>query len=222
MTRNFLVAFLLGYVLGSFPSAYLFVRWKSRKDIREIGSGNVGALNSYLVTRSRLVGAAVFFLDLIKGFAAAAAPLLLFKGGPAEGAVAGLAAILGHNFSVWLKFRGGRGLATAAGVALVLAWPVIPAWILFWGAGFLFTRNVNVGNAIATLLLIVAAMVLPASILEHLVHGMMASDEARLFIVLIFGVILIKHIAPVREFVLKKREAKRIEQTIVQQEKEDS
>lgn len=205
MTLNLLLSALLGYLLGSLPSAYLLVRWKSAKDIRQSGSGNVGALNSYVVTRSHLVGVAVLLLDLLKGFVAASAPGWLFAGGPTEGAVAGLAAVVGHNFSVWLKFKGGRGLSTAAGVALALAWPVVPAWIVLWAIGFALTRDVNVGNALATLLLIVTALALPSSFLEHMVGRGSEAVGIRLFSVLILGVILSKHIAPVREFVQKRR-----------------
>jgi acyl phosphate:glycerol-3-phosphate acyltransferase len=221
MSFDFLLAALLGYLLGSFPSGFLLVRWKSRKDIRQAGSGNVGALNSYLVTQSPLVGAAVLGLDLLKGMLAAVGPGLLFGGGLQEAAVAGLAAVVGHNFSLWLRFKGGRGLATAAGVALVLAWPIVPIWMFLWALGFLVVRDVNVGNAIATLLLIIAAMVLPSWMFERLVGDGVAGDAVRLFIVLIFGVILVKQIAPVREFVRRHREGAGPERTVAEAQKEN-
>lgn len=213
MTLEILLSALLGYLLGSMPSAYLLVQWKSKSDIRQAGSGNVGALNSYLVTRSRWVGVAVLLLDMLKGMAAVAVPGLLLNGGLAEGAVAGVASVVGHNFSVWLKFKGGRGLATAAGVALLLAWPIVPAWGLFWALGYLLTRNVNAGNAIATLLLIIGAVVVPSWMFERIVAGTMAPDGVRILMVWAFGIILIKHIAPVREFVQKRRHAAGPEQT---------
>jgi acyl phosphate:glycerol-3-phosphate acyltransferase len=206
MTTNFLFSLLLGYLFGSIPSGYFLVKWKSNKDIRHAGSGNVGALNSYLVTRSRLVGAGVLLLDLLKGVAAVLVAAILIHGGLPGMALAGFGAVLGHNFSVWLKLGGGRGLATAAGVALILAWPVIPAWGIFWFVGFLVTGNVNAGNAIATVMMIVAGMVVPSSLLDHMVTGAIAPDAVRLFVVMIFGVILLKHIAPVREYVKQRRE----------------
>lgn len=220
MTLNFLLSALLGYFVGSIPSAFLLVRWKSRIDIRDAGSGNVGALNSYLVTRSRMVGAAVFLLDLLKGMAAVSVPGLLLSGGGVEAAIAGFASVLGHNFSVWLNFKGGRGLATAAGVALILAWPLVPVWGLLWFAGYLLTRNVNVSNALATLLVIIIALFVPSWALERIVAGSIAADGIRLFIVLTFGVILLKHIVPVREFFRKRRELARVERP--EPEKENS
>jgi acyl phosphate:glycerol-3-phosphate acyltransferase len=218
MTLSFLLSALLGYLLGSIPSAFLMVRWKSRKDIREAGSGNVGALNSYLVTRSRFVGGAVLLLDLLKGMAAVAIAGVLFSGGVADAAVAGGASVVGHNFPVWLGFKGGRGLATAAGVALLLAWPLVPAWVLLWFVGYVLTRNVNVGNAIATLLLIVAALLVPSWVLERIVAGTMVAGGVRLFIVLTFGVILLKHITPVREFVHRRGEPRNLERPDAEKE----
>ncbi|RPH34648.1 glycerol-3-phosphate acyltransferase [bacterium] len=207
MTLDFLLAAGLGYLLGSLPSAYLLVRWKSRKDIRRSGSGNVGALNSYLVTRSRFVGAAVLLIDLLKGMAAVVAANLLFGGGFAEGAMAGIASVVGHNFSVWLNFKGGRGLATAAGAVLVLAWPIVPFWMLLWGIGYLLARNVNVGNAIATLLLFVAMLAVPSWVLERLVAEGGPVGDLRFSMALMFFIILIKHIEPVREFFRERRGA---------------
>ena len=220
MTLNFLLSALLGYFIGSIPSAFLLVRWKSRIDIRNVGSGNVGALNSYLVTRSRMVGAAVFLFDLLKGMAAVSVPGILLNGGGVEAAIAGSASVIGHNFSVWLSFKGGRGLATAAGVALILAWPLVPAWCLLWFAGYLLTRNVNVSNALATLLVIIIALFVPSWALERIVAGTIAADGIRLFVVLTFGVILLKHIVPVREFFRKWREPGRVERP--EPEKENS
>lgn len=133
---------LLGYLLGSIPTAYILVLLRRRVDIRRAGSGNVGALNTYEVTGSRLLGAAVMVVDMLKGVAAVA------LGGPPAGA----AAVVGHCYPVWLRFHGGRGLATAAGMVLVLSWPYLAGWIVFWGLGYLFVREVNGGNMVATLL----------------------------------------------------------------------
>jgi glycerol-3-phosphate acyltransferase PlsY len=222
MTLDFLLSILLGYLLGSIPSAYLMVRWKSRKDIRQTGSGNVGALNSYLVTSSRLVGGTVLLLDMLKGMAAATLPRLFFDAGLVGGAAAGVASIIGHNFPVWLKFKGGRGLSTAAGVALVLAWPIVPVWCLLWALGFLLTRNVNVANALATVLLILGALVIPSGLLEGIVAGAPPPDGARLFFVLAFGVILMKHIAPVRAYVREGRGGAGYAKAEAEAEKENS
>jgi glycerol-3-phosphate acyltransferase PlsY len=205
MTLDFLLAAALGYLLGSIPSAYILVRWKSRMDIRQTGSGNVGALNSYLVTRSRLVGVAVLALDLLKGIASVLVARCLFNGSVIDTAVAGVAAVFGHNFSIWLSFKGGRGLATASGVAIVLAWPVVPVWMLLWGISFLLTRNVNVGNAFATVALILGVLAVPSWLLERIAPAGGATGSLRVLVAVMFLIILIKHVEPVRDFMRARR-----------------
>lgn len=143
---------LLGFLLGSFPTASLVSRWRIGKDIRSIGNRNPGAGNV-----SREVGlpfgALVFAVDAAKGMAAI---LVAQRLGVPDNAVYGaaFAAVLGHNFSPFLKFRGGKGAATAIGVCALLMWQVtaIAAAVgivtlaltrhIFWSAGFtLFTFN---------------------------------------------------------------------------------
>ncbi len=196
---------LVGYLLGSFPAAYLLVRWKSKLDIRQEGSGNVGGLNSYIVTKSKPVGVAVLVLDLLKGVLA-----ILIVSAAATGfiylAAAGIGAVLGHNFPVWLKFRGGRGLATSLGVLLALGcWQIAVAWAVFWALAYLVVRHVNVANAVATALVLIAVLVLPASI----ERGAMPPDASTIhfsfFIVLLAGLILIKHIDPIQEYFKSKK-----------------
>jgi glycerol-3-phosphate acyltransferase PlsY len=121
-------AAVLGYLLGSIPFGLLLTRLAGRGDIRQIGSGNIGATN-VLRTGSKGLAALTVALDLAKG---AAAVLIAQGWGPEAGLAAGGAAVLGHMFPVWLGFRGGKGAATALGVLVVLAWPVAVAAILLW------------------------------------------------------------------------------------------
>src|SRR3954468_14903706 len=117
---------LASYLLGSIPVGYLLVRLFRNQDIRSVGSGNIGATN---VMRSggKGLGAATFALDVIKGatavaFAALIAPQLATALHPREvEAIAAVVAVLGHMFPVWLRFRGGKGVATGFGVFLVAA-----------------------------------------------------------------------------------------------------
>ena len=142
---------VIGYLLGSIPSAYLAGRWTKKADIRQMGGGNMGALNA---TRELggLIGGAVLLVDIAKG----AAPILIAK---AVGVsylwvyAAGLASIVGHCWPLFLKFRGGKGAATAIGVCVALA-PlpllcVLPiALMVIW-----FTSNVTLGMAAGFLFL---------------------------------------------------------------------
>lgn len=191
---------VLGYFLGSIPSAYLIVKWKSKVDIRFSGSGNVGTLNSLQVTKSKAVGATVLVLDILKGVLAVLVARQISGGNVQAEMVAGVAAVCGHNFPVWLGFRGGRGLATAAGAMFVLSWQFVVLWGALWVLAFLIIRNVNVGNAVASAVTMAIVIAFPSA------GGLSASEfPVRLFAVVLLGLILIKLITPVKEFILARK-----------------
>jgi glycerol-3-phosphate acyltransferase PlsY len=114
-------AILLGYLSGSIPFGLLLTRAAGLGDIRRIGSGNIGATN-VLRTGNKMLAGATLLLDMLKG----AAPVLIAGAlwGHDAGLWAGLGAVLGHLFPVWLGFKGGKGVATAYGVLFASAWPV--------------------------------------------------------------------------------------------------
>lgn len=114
-------AFLLGYLLGAIPFGLLFSRLAGAGDVRQIGSGNIGATN-VLRTGKRWAALATLLCDAGKGAVAVLIAARLH--GEIAGVLAGLGAFLGHVFPVWLRFRGGKGVATFFGVMLALAWPV--------------------------------------------------------------------------------------------------
>ena len=115
-----LFAALVGYLLGSIPFGLLLTRLAGLGDIRQIGSGNIGATN-VLRTGNKSLAALTVALDLAKG---SAAVTIALAAGHDAALTAALAALLGHMYPVWLGFRGGKGVATALGVLLPLAWPV--------------------------------------------------------------------------------------------------
>ncbi|MBV8397862.1 MAG: glycerol-3-phosphate 1-O-acyltransferase PlsY [Acetobacteraceae bacterium] len=115
------VFIVLGYALGSIPFGLLLTKAAGLGDIRAIGSGNIGATN-VLRTGKRGLAAATLLLDAAKG--AGAVLLALALAGQSAGLWAGLGAVLGHLFPVWLAFRGGKGVATGLGVLLAASWPV--------------------------------------------------------------------------------------------------
>lgn len=123
------VAVLVGYLLGSIPFGLVLTRLAGLGDIRRIGSGNIGATN-VLRTGNRPLAAATLLLDGGKG--AAAVFLCAPIAGQEAALAAGLAAVLGHNFPVWLQFKGGKGVATTLGVLLAAAWPVGVGACLTW------------------------------------------------------------------------------------------
>jgi glycerol-3-phosphate acyltransferase PlsY len=157
---DMVLLFVSAYLIGSIPFAFLLARRVGGVDLRRVGSGNVGAAN---VARTAGIGAAltVAALDAAKG--AAAVFLVGRAAAGADGpAMAGVAAIVGHLYPVWLRWRGGKGVATACGVFAVLA-PVATVvaaglfTITVWG-----TRYVSLGSVVATIALAPLAYVLHA------------------------------------------------------------
>ena len=179
---------IIAYLLGSIPFGYLIVRGRVGDDIRESGSGGTGATN---VSRRAGKAAGVFtlVLDALKGSVAVLLAMTLTNTvGPAEGewtvAAAALAVLVGHIFPVWLKFRGGKGVATGVGVFLVLA----PIALLCAGVIFLaivlFTRYVSLGS-------IVAAIMIPLFVWLQSVFVWPVADLRPLLTAAILGALLI-------------------------------
>ncbi|USA40708.1 glycerol-3-phosphate 1-O-acyltransferase PlsY [Pelagerythrobacter marinus] len=138
LTTAIVLAAALGYACGSIPFGLLLTRIAGMGDVRKIGSGNIGATN-VLRTGNKGLAAATLLLDLAKGFVPVmlAGRLFAMPGAMPEAAigpvpVAALFAVLGHCFPVWLGFRGGKGVATNAGVSFGLAWPIGLAYALVW------------------------------------------------------------------------------------------
>jgi acyl phosphate:glycerol-3-phosphate acyltransferase len=155
-------AALAGYLVGSIPFGLLVTRAGGAADPRSIGSGNIGATN---VLRTGRKGLALLTLLLDSGKGAAAA--LIFNAlfpdlqSPSLAAiVAGVAAFIGHVYPVWLRFKGGKGVATMLGVALALYWPCGLAFALMWLIAFFATRHSSVGGMAAAVITPVAAAVL--------------------------------------------------------------
>lgn len=141
---------LLGYLLGSIPFGLILTRSAGLGDIRRIGSGSIGATN-VLRTGNKGLAAATVLLDGLKG---AVAVLLALRFGPPGAALwAGIGAVLGHDFPVWLGFRGGKGVATAYGVLLAAAWPVGlcagAVWLVMAGVGRISSLAALVSFALA-------------------------------------------------------------------------
>ena len=125
----FIAAFLIGYLLGSIPFGLIFTRIAGTEDIRSIGSGSIGATNVLRTGRKGLAAATVL-ADVLKGTVAVLLAAWSFNHD--AGLVAGLGAFLGHLFPVWLKFKGGKGIATGLGVLLAVSWQAALAVAVVW------------------------------------------------------------------------------------------
>ena len=147
-----------GYLLGSIPFAFLLSRRWTGLDIRQAGSGNVGAAN-VLRTSGIAAGITVMLLDVAKGAGSVLVAQRL-SSGDAMPAAAGLAAIVGHIYPVWLRFRGGKGVATACGVFSVLTPAALGPAIALFVATVWFTRYVSLGSVVASVALAPVAYVM--------------------------------------------------------------
>jgi acyl phosphate:glycerol-3-phosphate acyltransferase len=177
------VTFALAYLAGSVPFGLVITRALGMGDIRGIGSGNIGATN-VLRTGSKGAAAATLLLDALKG----AVPVLVagvLVGHPVPAAVAGLGAFLGHIFPVWLRFRGGKGVATFLGVMLALAPPIGLIACATWLAVAAVAR-------LSSLAALVAAALTPVWLL------LLGPREAAWLGLALAGLIFLRHRANIR------------------------
>ncbi len=149
-------AALVAYLLGSIPNGYLAGRIKGI-DIRDQGSRNIGATNVFRVL-GKAWGISVFFADFLKGLAAVllAVKFVAPEAGAMGGIVAGVACILGHNYPVWLRFKGGKGIATSAGVLCALMPVALLVAAVVWAVVFFISRYVSLASIAAAIALPVA------------------------------------------------------------------
>ena len=145
MDGSTLLALVVGYLLGSVPFGLLLTRWTGKGDIREIGSGNIGATN-VLRTGSKALAASTLLLDAAKG---AAAVLLAQQLWPDAVNFAAAGALVGHLYPVWLRFKGGKGVATMLGILVPLFWQAALVFAVIWVGLFLILRISSLAGMIA-------------------------------------------------------------------------
>jgi glycerol-3-phosphate acyltransferase PlsY len=140
---------VFAYLLGSIPFGYLIVRWQKGVDVRSTGSGSTGATN--VMRNLGIIGfVATFILDVGKGTVAVLLASRLTSGDPRWIALSSVAAILGHCFPVWLKFRGGKGVATGVGVFLALAPLQVALVLLIFAVIVAIWRYISLGSIVAS------------------------------------------------------------------------
>ncbi len=141
------LAFIVGYLLGSIPFGLVLTRLAGTQDLRSIGSGNIGATN-VLRTGRKGLAAATLLLDALKGTLAVI--LAGYFAGAEAAMLAGLGAFLGHLFPVWLKFKGGKGVAVYIGILIGLFWPAAILFCVIWLATALVSRYSSLSALIAS------------------------------------------------------------------------
>lgn len=151
-----LLALLIGYLLGSIPFGFILTRAAGKGDIRDVGSGNIGATN-VLRTGSRWLAAATLLLDALKATAAVLIARTLL---PGTETFAAAGALIGHLYPVWLKFRGGKGVATYLGLLIPLLWPAAVVYAIVWVAALFLIRISSAAGMLAAISAPIAAAAL--------------------------------------------------------------
>jgi acyl phosphate:glycerol-3-phosphate acyltransferase len=182
-----LITAAFSYLLGSLPFGYLLVRAFRGQDIRETGSGNIGATN--VARSSPVLGVITLLLDALKGLAAVALARAIFPGHMVIQGVAALCAVIGHIFPVWLRFRGGKGVATGFGSFVMLAPKAVLLMVLVFVLVVAAFRYVSLGSLVAVALLPLAAWFL---------DGYRRAPLMLLFIVAASLLIIAKHQGNIR------------------------
>ena len=209
---NFLIGGIVGYFIGSIPSAYLITKSKTGVDLRGAGSRNIGAMNAFEVTGKKSIGSLVLAADFFKGLL----PVLFFElvrpGDPAstdyELLVLMPALILGHCYPIWLRFHGGRGLATSAGALMA----VIPTAVIVWLVVYLLTKReinqVHIGATIATIAVCILLWLLPSSSIQSATLSFSGLNNSiiplRISISALILIILSRHIEPLLAYFRKR------------------
>lgn len=177
---DYLYLALGAYLIGSIPFAFFLVKTFSGKDIRHEGTGNVGAMNSFDITGSKLLGIVVMVLDALKGTAAVILAIQYFGDEDTIKQVATLFVVFGHCYPLWLKFHGGRGLATTMGATLLFVPSLVVSWCVVWVLAWLYSKKLHFCNISATFCVI-------------LIEPIFLPVNYYLFLVLLAGMILLRH-----------------------------
>lgn len=196
---NYILICIIFYLIGSIPFAYLIVKRRFDINILNEGTGNSGAMNSFDVTKSKKTGLIVFLLDFLKGFIPSILLLYVFRLPMKYSFIPLVLLVIGHNFSVWLKFKGGRGLSTSAGIYFSVNFIFVIIWLILYFGSKIVKKNVHLANSIATLFLPLFPIVLQDNLLKFNYNYNPTIEYKEFFILfscLISLMILIKHIEP--------------------------
>jgi glycerol-3-phosphate acyltransferase PlsY len=198
MLMYYLLSAIIGYLIGSIPTAYLLLKRKGI-DITSKGSGNVGAMNSFEITDSKVIGLLVFFIDAIKGLLSVYLPLLLFPVSFNYPAISLLSAVSSHCYNPWIQFKGGRGLSTSLGGTILIT-PFIPIiWISTWLIVYIIKKNILLGNIVANAVVLIMILSLNDSVLKYSFPKADSVSSLIFFSTGLLLIIFIRHIDPMME-----------------------
>ena len=201
---NYFISLAIGYLIGSFPTAFLILKMSRGLDITQTGSGNVGALNSFRVTKSKRIFLLVLIIDFLKGFLSVMLTILLFGPEFIFPMLSIIAAVFSHCYSPWLNLKGGKGLATATGGTLGLSVPIIIIWIFMWGVLYQFKRDINFASVYASIMTALSS-VFGFSLMNKFSYFHAHSNfEFGFLVTIVMLIIISKHSSPLKERLMKK------------------
>lgn len=187
------------YVVGSIPTGYLIVKRTNKVDIRQAGSGNVGGFNAAQVTQSKYVGILVGVLDGLKGLMVVLVTAWIKPNEFLVPAITLLSAIAGHNYPIWLKFKGGRGLATAAGGMFFLGFTYTIVWCSIWMIGKFSKRDILTSNLIAIFLTPMVLNIVPWSVVSKAIVVKVEPEVFLLFACALSVLLTLSHIDAIKQ-----------------------
>lgn len=203
---EYILSFLIGILIGSFPTAYILLKKFKGIDITESGSGNVGAMNSIRVGKSKFLGVIIFIIDLLKGLITVYLIQLIFGITFSYLLLGLIGAVASHCYSFWIKFKGGRGLATAMGGAIMISYPLLLIWIVMWAIAYAFRRNIHFSNFSSTLLTAILSFT-SSDVLNRLSNVQASRNiEFSILVSVVLIIILTRHIEPIKVYIKQQAE----------------
>jgi acyl phosphate:glycerol-3-phosphate acyltransferase len=182
-----------GYLVGSFPSAYIIVRLRDGLDVRRQGSKNVGAFNAFSVTQSKFTGILVGVLDGGKGLLIALVTGQILGGSFWIQSMSLCCSIIGHNYPIWLKFHGGRGLSTAAGGMFAIGISYTLIWCLTWFISYKAIKDILKSNLVAIVLTPLILLLLPSAWTQWCMIREVSATDYSTFSFILSGILGASH-----------------------------
>lgn len=201
---NYIISLTIGYLIGSFPTAFIILKTSRGLDITQTGSGNVGALNSFRVTKSKRIFLLVLIIDFLKGFFSALIAILIFGPEFIFPMLSIIAAVFSHCYSPWLNLKGGKGLATATGGTLGLSIPIIIIWIFMWGVLYQFKRDINFASVYASVMTALSSVFGFSVMNKFSLFHAHSNFEFGFLVTIVMLIIISKHSSPLKDRLMKK------------------
>jgi acyl phosphate:glycerol-3-phosphate acyltransferase len=196
---EYLISLLLGYSIGSFPTAFLILKKVKNLDITTQGTGNVGAMNTFEITNSKSIGILVLILDLFKGML----PILLLKMFSMNDfsflSMALIVCIFSHCYNPWLKLKGGRGLASAAGGTALIFPFALGVWLILWVIFYFLKKDITIANVVASALSLITVVTFISTAFKYAFPQPVSEAILVLFTLGLLLIIISKHTEPLQE-----------------------